>query len=122
MAEPNWRAFEVGIRDAALASDSFKVAARGLVELAPKCQVIVDGKLGWETAEQGQAEDVQYALFLLRTVRNNLFHGGKYERGGPIHDAARDTKILTAPLSLLEECYKRENRVQMQVGELSQAA
>ncbi|MGA3132458.1 MAG: hypothetical protein ABSD59_16765 [Terracidiphilus sp.] len=122
MAEPNWRAFEEGIRETALGSESFKVAAKALIELAPKCQVVDAGKLGWETAEQGQADVVGYALFLLRTVRNNLFHGGKYEHGGPIQDVARDTEILTVALALLGECYKLDNRVHTHVDELSQAA
>jgi hypothetical protein len=122
MAEPNWRGFESGIRETALASESFKVVAKRLIELAPRCQVVIAGKLGWQTAVQGNADDVEYALFLLRTVRNNLFHGGKYEHGGPIHDVARDTKILTAALALLGECYELDNRVQIHVDELSHAA
>jgi hypothetical protein len=121
-AEPNWDAFEGRIREIALGSESFRVAAKTLIELAPKCQVFDDETLGWETAEQGEADDVDYALFLLRTVRNNLFHGGKYEHGGPIQDVARDTQILTAALELLGECYKLDDRVRARVDELSQAA
>jgi hypothetical protein len=121
-AEPNWPAFEQGIRETALASESFRVAAKGLIELSPKCQVFDGATLGWETAAQGEADDMEYALFLLRTVRNNLFHGGKYEHGGPINDVARDTNILTAALALLGECYKLDNRVQIYVDELSHAA
>jgi hypothetical protein len=122
MAEPNRRAFETGIRETAYASESFRAAAKKLIGLAPRCQVVVAGKLGWETAKQGQAGEVEYALFLLWAVRNNLFHGGKHEHGGPIQDVARDTEILTASLVLLDECYKLDNRVQAQVNELSQAA
>jgi hypothetical protein len=122
MAEPNWRAFEKGIRETALGSESFKNAAKALIGLAPRCQVVVDDKLGWETAEQGPADEVEYALFLLRTVRNNLFQGGKYEHGGPVHDVARDTQILTAALALLGECYKLDDRVHTYVDELSHAA
>lgn len=121
MAEPNWRSFETGIRETALASESFKVAAKRLIELAPRCQVVVAGKLGWQTAAQGKADDVEYALFLLRTVRNNLFHGGKYEHGGPVQDVARDTEILTAGMALLGECYELDNRVHLHVNELSHA-
>ena len=121
-AEPDWSAFEDGIRDSALGSESFKAAAKVLIGLAPKCQIVVDGKLGWETVEQGQADDVKHALFLLRTVRNNLFHGGKYEHGGPVQDVARDTEILTAALALLGECYKLNEIVETCVEELSHAA
>jgi hypothetical protein len=122
MAEPKWQAFEEGIREAALRSESFKTAAKALIGLAPRCQVVVDEKLGWETAEQGQADEVEYALFLLRTVRNNLFQGGKYEHGGPVQDVARDTEILKAALALLGECYSLDERVHAHVDDLSQAA
>jgi len=121
-AEPNWPAFEEAIRVTALGSESFNVAAKALIGLAPKCQIVVDGKLGWETAQQGTADDVEYALFLLRTVRNNLFHGGKYEHGGPVQDVARDTEILTAAVALLGECYKLDERVHANVDQLLHAA
>jgi hypothetical protein len=120
-AEPDWPAFEEGIRDTALGSELFKAAAKALIGLAPKCQVVVDGELGWGAAEQGKADDVEFALFLLRAVRNNLFHGGKYQHGGPVQDVARDTKILTAALALLGECYKLDERVHAYVEQLSQA-
>lgn len=121
-AEPDWRGFATENRETALASESFKLAAKKLIELAPRCQVVVAGKLGWQAAKQGHTDDVKHALFLLRTVRNNLFHGGKFQHGGPIHDVARDTDIMEAALALLGECYELDRRVRNYVDELSHEA
>jgi hypothetical protein len=49
----------------------------------------------------------KWILRLVRTVRNNLFHGGKYPYPDePINQPARDRKVLSASLTVMEECLR----------------
>lgn len=48
--------------------------------------------------------DEQYVIELLKTVRNNLFHGGKYP-DGPVEEIARNREILRASLVVLAGFY-----------------
>ncbi len=122
-AEPNWddyanRLNEQGVKTAT----TFLAAAHALVELAPKQQIVKDGKLGWSDVVRGDGET--YARFVLRlvcTVRNNLFHGGKYE-DGPVHEVARNKTLLEAALALLTECYEFDQELQYWIYDVANAA
>ena len=52
---------------------------------------------------RGNESDAEYLLRLVRDVRNNLFHGGKYP-DGPVSDQARNSQLLQACLTILETC------------------
>ncbi len=69
-------------------------------------QVVKEGTLKWEKTTKGCGEhDENYILRLVRSVRNNLFHGGKYPlEGGPIEDVARNNCLLQASITVLECC------------------
>jgi hypothetical protein len=61
-----------------------------------------NGELAWECVEQRADEsDAAYMLHLLKTARNNLFHGGKYP-DGPIFEIAWNREILRATLVVLD--------------------
>lgn len=75
-AEPNWGAFVQKWEHSYAASRS----AQALLDLAPKTQVIgAAGNLEWSTtvARPGTSTLGQVVL-MLKTVRNNLFHGAKH--------------------------------------------
>ena len=107
-AEPNWDRFgkEVQGRFSQVSIPGFADAVGNFRKLSPQRQVVRDGHLGWEPIRQkaGQADE-EYILRLLRTVRNNLFHGGKYPDGS-IAEVARDRDILRAALKILDGCYE----------------
>lgn len=42
-------------------------------------------------------------LRLVRVVRNNLFHGGKYQ-SGPFDEIARNENLLEAAITVLSHC------------------
>ena len=97
-------------------------AAHALVKLAPKQQVVKDKRLTWDAVGRGDGETyVRYALRLVCTVRNNLFHGGKYE-DGPAEETARNKQLLDAALAVLTECYNVDTELQQWIYQVAQAA
>jgi len=75
-----------------------------LKEASPRRQVVRDRQLGWESITRRVNEsDEEFVLRLVKTARNNLFHGGKYP-DGPAEEIARDRAILQAGLRVLEGC------------------
>jgi hypothetical protein len=107
-AEPDWQRFGQSIRGrfTELRANGFREAVRTLIAAAPRRQLVRDGHLGWTplVRREGESEE-EFVLRLVRAVRNNLFHGGKY-RDGPIDEIARDKAILRAALTVLDGCYE----------------
>jgi len=106
-AEADWARFGSELSPFAhVAVPGFQESVRELNHLAPMRQVVREGKLAWEpiARHHGESADV-FTLRLLKTARNNLFHGGKYP-DGPIHEIARDRKILIAAIKVLDGCYE----------------
>jgi hypothetical protein len=106
-AEPDWNRFarEIEGRFAEASVTGLAEAKEELRRISPRRQVVRDGKLGWEPVEQKSESDDAFTIRLMRTARNNLFHGGKYP-DGPINEIARNRKILRAALTILDACYK----------------
>jgi hypothetical protein len=107
-AEPDWDCFARQIQGqfALVSIPGFNEAVHELRRLSPRRQVVRNGLLGWAPVEQRAGEsDEAYTLHLLKTSRNNLFHGGKYP-DGPINEVARDRDILRASLTILDGCYE----------------
>jgi hypothetical protein len=92
-----------------------------LRRLSPRRQVVRDGRVRWEDIAQHGASDAEYTLRLLKTVRNNLFHGGKYP-DGPIDEIARNREILRAALTILDGCYELHAGVRRRIDEAASAA
>jgi len=112
-AQPDWDRFgsEVRGRFAQVADPGFGEAVRKLKKLSPRRQVVRDGRLGWDPIVQGPGDSEEaYVLRLLKTARNNLFHGGKYP-DGPIEEVARDRDILRTALAILDGCYELHDGV-----------
>lgn len=118
-AEPDWDRFgsEVQGRFAQVAAPGFAEAVAKLKLLTPQRQVVRGDKLGWDPIVQGPRESEEaYVLRLLKTARNNLFHGGKYP-DGPIADVARDHVILRTALAILDGCYELHDGVKRWIDE-----
>ena len=103
---PNWNGFAVSLRDKfdKTANPTLLQACDYILADPPRRQVLVDGSLAWNTQAQAPAEaDVDFLLKMVRCVRNNLFHGGKYNVA--LHeDTARSEALLRNCLIILEEC------------------
>ncbi len=106
-AEPDWTGFGKSLRDRfpEIKSEDFHESIGTLKTLAPRRQVVRDGRLAWDPVSHATGEsDEEHVLRLLKTTRNNLFHGGKYP-DGPIDEVARNNAVLLAALGVLEGCY-----------------
>ena len=89
-AEPGWELFIIRYADNYKGEES----ARRLLELNPKRQkVITNSELEWKEVYLGDCtSELCRVIRLLKTIRNNLFHGGKH--GAEDWDDAERTKEL----------------------------
>ena len=99
-ALPDWHGFE------ARWSEKFEDTENSLAlrELAPARQCVdADGCTYWEPLElDGDRSVLQSTCAALRTVRNNLFHGGKHGEH-EWDNAARIKELLIRGTGLIEE-------------------
>lgn len=107
-AEPDWDSFAVSLRDTfnPSATDDLRQACEYLRDSPPNQQVILDDAVAWETPVRPDNEtDIEFLLRMVRCVRNNLFHGGKYNIA--VHeDTVRTEMLLRSSLTLLAACLK----------------
>jgi len=118
-AEPDWEKFGKSIqgRFREVRVNGFPEAVRALMKVSPHRQVICEGRLRWEDLEPKPDEShEEFVLRLVKTARNNLFHGGKYP-DGEIAEVARNKEILRAALRVLKGCCELHPGLARQVGE-----
>jgi hypothetical protein len=70
----------------------------------PRKQVIFDRAPAWETSTRDPLwSDAEFALRMVRCVRNNLFHGAKHTNTA--HESPeRTARLLRSSLTILDEC------------------
>jgi len=103
-AKANWSAFAASIsdcfnepREQSLA-DAFAFLERN----PPKKQVIRNDILDWDDAVPQSHSNVDLMLLYVRRVRNNLFHGGKFN--GQWFEPQRSFDLVTHSLVILDAC------------------
>jgi hypothetical protein len=105
-ADPDWDSFAMSLCGSFRGADdhAFQIACRLLLDRPPKIQINVNGELDWKATQRKPNEtDEQLVLRLVRIVRNNLFHGGKF-RCGPAEEPARDQQLLESSILVLKHC------------------
>lgn len=111
--DADWDGFAASLSDDFYNDD---VAAQGAAEYLftnpPMKQIkTADGRLGWTRDDVADSDRSSKRLFVLvRRVRNNLFHGGKFPVG-LVEDAARDERLLEASLRVLRFGLNRCDRL-----------
>ena len=91
-------------------SEELSSAAKYLLNHPPKKQVLKNSKLAWADSSCGKQEVLPCLLVLVRRVRNNLFHGGKFPLT-PIPEVARDRKLLQSSLIVLDAALQLNQKV-----------
>lgn len=71
-------------------------------------QVVRDGLLKWEVAAP-DASDTHELLLCVRRVRNNLFHGGKFNEHW--FEPERSVPLLRHSLSILDACLRSSQQL-----------
>ena len=82
-------------------SPEVRTAIAYLVKHPPSRQLLRGESLVWENAQPVDAQSLESLLGAVYTVRNNLFHGGKYPHG-PIADPARNEALLIRCLLIVD--------------------
>jgi hypothetical protein len=76
-------------------------SAEYLQQHPPRKQILKAGRLHWEERGAGAGSVIGNVLLSVRTVRNNVFHGGKF-REGPIAEPLRDERLIRECVAVLE--------------------
>jgi len=110
----DWDAFarEVEMQHQAGLSQLMKSASY-LLTHPPKTQVLASDGVGWrKTKRRRDDTDLCYLLLLVRVVRNNLFHGGKFPNPtGPVMDEGRNRKLIQSCLEVIESCLEMSQEI-----------
>lgn len=101
---PNWDTFTSSIRelfDIDARSENVNIAIDYLTIHPPRVQNYGNGQLGWREREFQTNEPLINKLsFSIRDVRNNLFHGGKFN-GNYQEDVSRNFILLKHSIEIL---------------------
>ena len=102
----DWDGFAAEIRDEfdRARSKELTHACNFYMDNPPNKQVLANGSLAWSTdLPVGPDRETELLIGLVRRVRNNLFHGGKYN--AELHEeTARQEQLLKGGILILEEC------------------
>jgi hypothetical protein len=82
VAEADWKGFGDSVDEALhtvlRTHDDLREACSYLLDMPPKKQVVRGGQLGWDDGKPDAKTDSSLLLQYVCRVRNNLFHGGKF--------------------------------------------
>lgn len=109
----NWDTFVASIREEfdSGRTDSLKSAVDYLTQHPPKVQAINGNSLVWNERNFDQNVPIVNRLCLsIRDIRNNLFHGGKFQ-GNYQEDVSRNYKLLKSSIVVLNEWLRLNNIV-----------
>jgi len=116
-AEPNWGRFGADYAEAfnSDASPELAAAVRYYLKSPPWKQLRENGEMKWSEPNyhDGHEPLLIWLLSVIRIVRNNLFHGGKFPLI-PISDPSRDRDLLAYAIAILDVCLRLDQRVHNQ--------
>ena len=107
-AEPGWDKCASDLGEAFFTQIYESTQVTELFKRPPRKQVVQNGEIRWKETEQ--INTVKDLFVAIRKIRNNLFHGGKYPTG-PIEEAARNKKLLSGTLWVLEQALEKSPEV-----------
>ena len=115
VVEANWDSFSSRYRSAFDPSQTPELrAACDYFEANPRQKQILDAGLAftWSAPQFRTTEPLfTWLVLMLRSVRNNLFHGGKYPIS-PFEDPSRNPDLLRHSLAILDACLHLDRDVE----------
>jgi hypothetical protein len=90
-------------------SEELKMATEYFVNHPPKKQIIDKGLLEWDETLPDHKSKAELVLLLVCRVRNNLFHGGKFN--GHWFQPQRSKDLLVHALVVLRACVQNHPKV-----------
>lgn len=91
-------------------SEAFKEASNYIFEYSPKKQIVSNKKLDWKELSFDD-KNFKNLLILVRRIRNNLFHGGKFP-GRPVDGSERNQELLRAGRVIILGCLEFDKKVE----------
>jgi len=113
-AQPNWDRFASDHNQQFSQLDSQRLAsAVAFFQTSPpRKQKRENGRLGWsDPVAQGSTPLLIWLLLCIRTVRNNLFHGGKFPHL-PVSDPSRDRELIENSVVVLSQSLKLDWQIE----------
>ena len=110
-AQPDWEGFANSIypQFSAQATPELAIAVNYMLNRPVMKQVPLNNALGFVQRQRPRnMNDTVWLSVLVRGVRNNLFHGGKFR-----YDRPRDTELIQYSLIILEAWAKCNNDVRI---------
>ncbi len=110
---PDWDKFANEIHEEFEINEDTQIteAVNELLEHPPRKQVLVNRKVVFKNQSIDKKQKrTQQAILMIRTVRNNLFHGGKYLPNGEVENG-RNERLVRASLIVLNECLRLNDDV-----------
>lgn len=103
-AKANWQKFALDIESLISnpSSPELKEAVDSIFRAPPKKQIIADAIIQWEVAEPATSSRADKLLIYIRRIRNNLFHGGKFN--GHWFEPDRSEHLLKNSITILLSC------------------
>lgn len=111
----NWDKFanESKKEFSAIKDDGFQASVSYLLGQPPRKQILEKGVVRFVDQQINKAESTaQQTLLMIRTVRNNLFHGGKHYPNGET-EPGRNQVLVTHALVVLKHCATLNNEVRL---------
>ncbi|MGF1767070.1 hypothetical protein L4D06_06755 [Enterovibrio makurazakiensis] len=101
-ANPNWTSFaqDIDAKFQAVNDKNLEVCKQYILDNPPKKQVIEQGKIKWSDTAPTPVNDTDLLLLYVRRVRNNLFHGGKFN--GNWFAPERSQELLNSSIVVLQ--------------------
>jgi hypothetical protein len=106
VAKASWDDYakSISAKLSGITDPTFLKARKCLLERPPqRLELGGDGEVRWSPISGTGKTDAECLLRIVRDVRNNLFHGGKY-LGGPTADLARDRELISSSIAVLKAC------------------
>ena len=101
---PDWIKFgkDISLSFDSKADQTVSKALQYYLSIPPDKQVLKDGRLDWVSAVPTDETEIERTLILIRRVRNNLFHGGKYNAQAH-SETARNEELLKMGICVLKQ-------------------
>lgn len=118
VAEPNWDKFGSEQKDAFCArlssSPDLLRALEYFLSQPPRKQLVENSVMVWSEPQFHNGKDPVFTwlLLMIRHVRNNLFHGGKFPLV-PIADPSRDRDLMIHAINVLSLALDFDKRVRL---------
>jgi hypothetical protein len=115
VAEADWESFATdhAARFEANGTQELIAAVEYFRTSPPKKQIQVNQKLGWSEPIRFDEDGylLPWLLRVVRIVRNNLFHGGKFQ-GFRVSEPSRDQTLILNAIIILGACLELDPEVQ----------